>query len=152
MNGTIAAILLFAGAADAEWNADEKAVIAQMTALSQSTREGGGGADAYAAMLAPGFTRWTVGGNVINGRDAWIEGVADWLNEGGLVLGGTNDVLEITIEDDFAATRRIVVERMKNPDGSVATYRTGVAEIWRRDENGAWLLWRASVKPEPVVD
>ena len=56
--------------------------LASMEILSVTTAPNGTGADGYAAVLSVGFSRWTTGSNIVNGKQAWVDGVRGWFDDG----------------------------------------------------------------------
>jgi hypothetical protein len=130
-------------AAGDEWTAEQREVVAALDRLSASTRPGGDGVDACAEMLAPDYSHWTVGRSAITGRNAWIEAVREWWNDGWRVVDSSADLLEITIRGDFATTRRVVRESYRGPQGEETDSHTALAETWVRHD-GEWRLLRVN--------
>ena len=117
-----------------------------MAALSAATAPGGGGADDYARLLTDDFSRWTIGGEVVEGKETWLEGVRAWFDDGWRVIDRRAEVLEITVEGPVAFSRRIVTESYAGPDGDrPPPARAALSEVWRRDGEG-WRLQRVTVR------
>ena len=130
-----------------DWSAEQRQILAAIDNLSASTAPGGGGADDYAAMLTEDFSRWTIGGDVLNGKQEWVDGVREWFDDGWRVSDRQAEVLEITVEGGTAFSRRIVTEAYAGPDGETTPpARAALAEVWRRDGEG-WRLQRVTVQP-----
>lgn len=132
--------------AQERWDPRQREILSAIETLSAATRPGGGGADAYGAVLAEEFARWTMGSDVINEKTAWVAGIAEWYEQGWRVVGRQSDVLQITVLDAIAFSRRIVAESLEGPGGERSESLTALTEVWvRRD--GAWLLWRVDLTP-----
>ncbi len=114
--------------AEGPWSPDQTEVINAMQRLSATTAPNGPGADAYGEVLTEDFSRWTTGSTVINNKNAWVEGVRSWFDDGWRVSDRNQTVLEITIKGDNAYTRRIVEETYRGPDGGISQSREGLAE------------------------
>lgn len=142
--------LLLAGMAaladQTPWTPDQQEVLAAIGQLSATTAPDGGGADAYGALLADGFTRWTVGSELINDKGSWVAGIREWFDDGWRVADRVSKNLEIRVNGEFAFTRRIVQETYLGPDGDRSEARAAVAEVWIRGDE-RWLLLRANVHP-----
>jgi hypothetical protein len=141
----ILALICSCGQAFAQetWTSEQQAVMASMERLSATTAPGGGGADAYGAVLADDFSRWTTGSSLINDKKAWVTGVKDWFEDGWRVTDRQNRNLEIKISDKYAFTRRVVEETYLGPNGDSTVSKAALAEIWIL-ENGVWLLLLAN--------
>jgi len=137
---------LSALAADGSWSKQQQAVLAATAQLSATTAPGGLGADAYAAVLADDFSRWTVGSDVINDKKTWVEGVREWFDDGWRVTDRETRNLEIQLKGDLAFVRRIVTETYLGPDKETSSSSAALAEVWihRADD---WLLLRVDVHP-----
>lgn len=134
-------------AAAGDWSAQQQEVLTAIAKLSASTAPGGGGADDYAAMLTDDFSRWTIGSDVLSGKQAWVDGVREWFDDGWRVTGREAEVLEITVEGPTAYARRIVTESYTGPDGeSSPPAKAALAEVWSHDGEG-WRLQRVTVHP-----
>ena len=133
--------------APGDWSAEQREILDAIARLSASTAPGGGGADDYAAMLTEDFSRWTIGSDVMNGKQEWVEGVRGWFDDGWRVSDRQAEVLEITVEGPTAYSRRIVTETFAGPDGEATPPApAALAEVWRRDGEG-WRLQRVTVHP-----
>jgi hypothetical protein len=130
--------------AEETWTAEQQQVLSSMDLLSATTAPQGAGADGYAAVLAEGFSRWTTGSGIINGKQAWVDGVRDWFTDGWRVVNRDQEIIEISVLGEYAFTRRIVEETYRGPDGDSSISKAGLAEIWVRSED-AWLLLRVNV-------
>jgi hypothetical protein len=126
----------------------EAGVREAMARLSASTAPEGGGPDAYAQTLAGDFARWTVGSDVINDRDAWVEGMRTWWVDGWRVSGREENLLELSTRDGFAFTRRVVTETYVGPEGESTVATAALAEVWVQ-EGDAWKLLLVNVHPMP---
>jgi hypothetical protein len=133
-------------AAQSEWSPKQQEVLNAIDALSASTAVDGGGADAYGRMLDDSFTRWTVGSNLINEKEAWVEGIRDWFDDGWRVSERDTELFDIRMSGAYAFTRRIVSETYLGPDGDESKSKAAVAEVWC-SHNGMWLLLTANVDP-----
>jgi ketosteroid isomerase-like protein len=132
-----------------DWSPRQRAILDAIATLSASTAPGGGGADAYATMLTEDFSRWTIGSDVLNGKEDWVDGIRAWYDDGWRVVDRQAEVLEITVEGDTAFSRRIVSETYAAPDGETSPpTKAALAEVWRRDGEG-WRLQRVTVHPIP---
>jgi ketosteroid isomerase-like protein len=130
-----------------DWSAEQRQILDAIARLSAATAPGGGGADDYAAMLTEDFSRWTIGSDVLNGKQEWVDGVREWFDDGWRVSDRQAEVLEITVEGGTAFSRRIVSEVYAGPDGETAPpARAALDEVWRRDGDG-WRLQRVTVQP-----
>jgi hypothetical protein len=96
--------------AQQSWDPQQRQVLATIERLSAATAPDGGGPDAYAVILADDFSRWTLGSDVINDKQSWVEGMRSWWNDGWRVADREARVLEIRVSGDHAFTRRIVTE------------------------------------------
>ena len=129
------------------WSAGQREILDAIARLSAATAPGGGGADDYAAMLTEDFSRWTIGSDVLTGKQEWVDGIRAWYDDGWRVSDRQAEVLEITVEGPAAFTRRIVSETYTGPDGETSPpARAALAEVWRRDGEG-WKLQRVTVHP-----
>jgi ketosteroid isomerase-like protein len=130
-----------------DWSTGQREILDAIAKLSAATAPGGGGADDYAAMLTEDFSRWTIGSDVLTGKQDWVEGIRAWYDDGWRVSDRQAEVLEITVEGGTAFSRRIVSETYTGPDGETSP-PTGaaLAEVWRRDGEG-WRLQRVTVHP-----
>jgi ketosteroid isomerase-like protein len=130
-----------------DWSPQQREILDAIAGLSASTAPGGGGADDYASMLTDDFSRWTIGSDVLNGKEDWVDGVRGWFDDGWRVSNRLAEVLEITIDGDTAFSRRIVTETYSSPDGETSPPgKAALAEVWRRDGEG-WRLQRVTVRP-----
>ena len=128
------------------WTEEQRQVLAAIERLSASTAPGGAGPDAYAAVLADDFSRWTVGSELINGKQTWVEGLREWFDDGWRVSDRKVRNIEIRVEKDLAFVRRIVTETYLGPEQETSVSSAALAEVWVRREKG-WLLYRADVHP-----
>ncbi len=128
------------------WTPEQREVLAAMEELSDSTAPNGTGADAYGAVLAEGFSRWTIGSAVMNDKHDWVEGVREWFDEGWRVADRQTQHLEILIRGDLAFTRRMVEETYLGPAGEQSKSGAALAEVWVRSDLG-WRLLRVDVHP-----
>ncbi len=135
-----------AGSAQESWSPAQQEVLAAIERLSASTAPGGAGADAYGAVLADDFSRWTIGSDLVNGKEDWVEGVREWFEDGWRVSDRDTRHLEIVVRDDHAFTRRVVEETYLGPEGERSTATAALAEVWVR-EDGEWRLLRVDVRP-----
>lgn len=142
----LALVLTIAGDAMAEnWSAEQQAIIDAIGRLGAATRPDGGGPDAYAAVLAPGYTRWTLGRDSVEDRERFIESMRGWWTEGWRVVSSKADYIEIAIHGDFATVRRIVTESYRGPQGEETASRTALSEVWVRSGDG-WLALRVDTR------
>jgi hypothetical protein len=125
------------------WTAEQLEILASMELLSATTAPGGTGADGYAAVLAEEFSRWTTGSNIVNSKQAWVDGVRGWFDDGWRVVARDQDVVEILVIGEYAFTRRVVEETYQSPSGESSVSKAGLAETWIRGE-GVWLLLRVN--------
>lgn len=132
--------------AQGSWTQEQREVIAAIDRLSAATAVGGGGADAYAAVLSDEFTRWTVGSTVVNEKRDWVAGLREWLDDGWRVADRQTEILEILVRGDYVFTRRIVEETYVGPENERTGSQAALAEVWVRG-NGDWLLFRVNVHP-----
>ena len=132
--------------APGDWSPGQRQILDAIARLSAATAPGGGGADDYAAMLTEDFSRWTIGSDVLSGKQEWVDGIRGWFDDGWRVSDRQAEVLEITIEGGTAYSRRIVTETYTGPDGETPPARAALAEVWRRDGVG-WRLQRVTVHP-----
>jgi hypothetical protein len=117
--------------------------LASIELLSATTAPNGTGANGYAAVLAEGFSRWTTGSNIVNSKQAWVDGVRGWFDDGWRVVDRKQDVVEILVIGEYAFTRRVVEETYQSPSGESSVSKAGLAETWIRGES-AWLLLRVN--------
>ena len=126
------------------WTTEQRQVLASLERLSAATAPDGTGADAYGAILAENFSRWTTGSSVINNKQSWVEGVRGWFDDGWRVADRGQNILEILVKGEFAFTRRIVEETYLGPNGESSVSKAALAEVWVRGE-GVWLLFLVNV-------
>ncbi|MBD3297625.1 MAG: hypothetical protein GF341_03140 [candidate division Zixibacteria bacterium] len=122
------------------WTADQEDILASIRQLSATTAPEGGGPDAYAAMLADGFSRWTIGSTETDDADRWVAGIREWWADGWRVSDRKTEYLEIAVQGDYAFTRRIVTETYAGPRDEVSSSTTALSEVWIRGENNWQLL------------
>jgi len=136
--------------ADEVWTTEQLEVLESIDQLSAATGPGGGGADSYSAVLAEGFSRWTTGSDLINGKNAWVEGVRDWFDDGWRVADRDQTIVQIAINGDHAFVRRVVRETYVGPTGERTFSEAGLAETWVRSDGGWLLFWvNADVMENP---
>ena len=131
------------------FDSEQKAIISQMNSLSSSMYKDGNGGKAYATILAPTYTRWTSGSDLINDRVNWLKGINDWFNSGWRIANSQNNILEIEIHGDFAFVRRVATETYVGPKGENQIFQSGVVEVWTK-KNSVWLLLQASISPKQI--
>ena len=124
-------------------------VLEAMEQLSAATAPGGAGADAYGAVLAEEFSRWTIGSNKTSGKTDWVEGVREWFDDGWRVSDRKTQILEIRMRDDTAYIRRIVTESYTGPENEQSVSTAALAEVWVRG-NDDWLLLFVNVHPMDI--
>jgi ketosteroid isomerase-like protein len=139
-------LLTFSVHAQEAWTPAQEEVLEAMEQLSAATAPGGDGADAYGALLAEDFSRWTIGSEKLNRKAAWVAAVREWFDDGWRVTDRETQVLEIHLRGDIAYTRRIVKETYQGPDGESSVSSAARAEVWVHEEAG-WLLSRVDVHP-----
>lgn len=132
--------------AEESWAPEQKQVLEAIERLSATTAPGGGGADAYGAILAEDFSRWTIGSKVINRKAAWVDGLREWLDAGWRVSDRETQTLEIHVSGEIAYARRVVKETYTGPDGNSSVSSAALAEVWVRSKSG-WLLTRVDLHP-----
>ncbi len=156
--GLVVGLLLLSGAtalAEPTWDPSQQAVLAAIGRLSASTAPGGGGADAYGAILADDFSRWTVGSTELNDKGSWVDGIRGWFDDGWRVVDRKSTNLEIRVVDRNAYSRRIVEETYQGPDGDRSSATAAVAEVWvnvaasGEGEGADWRLFLVNVHPIP---
>lgn len=135
------------GWAQESWTPAQQEVLAAIERLSASTAPGGAGADAYGAVLAEDFSRWTLGSEALDDKQSWVEGVRGWFDDGWRVSDRDTRHLEIVVRDPYAFTRRIVEESYLGPEGERSTSTAALAEVWVR-ESGDWRLLRVDVRSQ----
>ena len=118
------------GYGQAEWSPKQKEIVDAISRLSETTAPGGGGAEAYGDLLADDFSRWTIGSDVTDEKEKWVEGIAEWFADGWRVSDRKQQLLEILILDGLAHTRRIVTETYLGPNGDTSTSKAALSEIW----------------------
>jgi hypothetical protein len=133
-------------AAEDSWSAEQEQVLTAIQHLSATTAPGGSGADGYGRLLSEGFSRWTVGSEIVNGKEMWVEGIREWFDAGWRVSDRKSQTLEIQILGDTAFTRRLVTETYLGPEDETSTSSAALAEVWVRAEDG-WLLHLVNVHP-----
>jgi len=126
------------------WTPDQRGVLAAVGRLSEATAPGGTGADGYGAVLSDEFSRWTTGSSKVTGKQEWVDGIGEWFEDGWRVTDRDQTVLEISVLEEFAFSRRIIEETYLGPDGDATKSRAALSEIWIRGDSG-WLLLRANV-------
>ena len=144
-------VLLFAPAAPVRATESSRPdlpadLAAAMRALSAATEPGGEGSSAYAQRLARDFSRWTLGAQAANDRQAWVRGVADWFDAGWRVSERRSQLIDVDLEGEFAFVRRIVDETYRGPANEVSASRAALAETWVR-QDGSWKLLRVDALP-----
>jgi len=128
------------------WPSEQSQVLEAIERLSAATAPGGKGADAYAALLAEDFSRWTVGSMTTSNKNEWVEGMREWFDEGWRVSDRENQFLEILFRNDTAYVRRIVNETYAGPNDEQSESTAALAEVWVRSTSG-WLLLHVNVHP-----
>ena len=128
---------------------EESAIIDQMNALSASMKRDGSGGKAYAAILSPDYSRWTLGSTLINDRATWLKGINDWFNSGWRIAESENNIIEIKVYGDYAFVRRVATETYAGPNGENQVFQSGVVEIWNKKDK-IWLLLQASISPKQI--
>ncbi len=128
-------------ASDDAVEAREIELRAAMSAFAQTLTPDGAGPEAYAAFLAPDYSRWAIGGDVI-ARAELVAAVEDWHGAGNRVSSRESDILELTITGDYAFVRSYFVETFENADGPTGAFRGFVAATWRAAPEG-WRLVRS---------
>lgn len=128
------------------WTPEQQQVLDTIERLSATTAPAGDGADAYGAILADGFSRWTIGSKLVNDKMAWVEGVREWFDDGWRVSDREVRMVEVHVSGDVAFTRRVVKETYLGPDGDSSVSAAALAEVWVREDN-SWLLSRVDVHP-----
>jgi len=144
------AAMLFAAPALADHHGHETqnaALDASMAALSLSTSTAGDGPEAYRAILHPDFNRWTMGSNLVNDRDMWINSMHGWWDDGWRVESSDITIHDIRWANGFAFVRRSADEVYRGPDGDHSTASATLAEVWRETDDG-WRLWQVNVQPQ----
>jgi hypothetical protein len=125
------------------WTPEQLEILASIELLSATTAPNGTGADGYAAVLAEGFSRWTTGSSIVNSKQAWVDGVRGWFDDGWRVVDREQDVVEILVIGKYAFTRRVVEETYLSPCGDSSVSKAGLAETWIRGDS-VWLLLRVN--------
>jgi len=128
------------------WTIMQINVIETMNKLSETVSPEGKGADSYKNFLSEDFSRWTIGSAITNNKKKWVEGIREWFDDGWRVSDRNQKILEILILNDFAHTRRIVIETYLGPKGDISTSKAALAEVWVY-KNNKWLLHRVNVHP-----
>lgn len=127
----------------------EEEIQAAIAALSAATAPGGGGPDAYGAVLTEDFSRWTLGEESVSDKAAWLEGMRSWFDDGWRVADRETEQMSIHVEGDRAFVRRVVSETYRGPDGSLTDpARAAVSEVWVSTAAG-WKLQRVEVTTLP---
>ena len=128
------------------WTPEQLQVIAAIERLSAATAPDGGGAQAYGAVLAEEFSRWTIGSEIINNKEDWIVGIGEWFDDGWRVSHRKARILEVSINGDYAFTRRVIEETYLGPTGDKSESSAALAEVWVQGDGG-WLLLQVNVHP-----
>ncbi len=123
---------------------DYEGVIKAMEGLSAATASKGGGVEAYGAILAEDFTRWTIGEEKLYTKEDWLKGLKSWFDHSMRVVNRKMDYIEMDLQGDFAFTRRIVTEIHADELDKRSTYKSALSEVWVK-RKGTWLLLRADV-------
>ena len=134
--------------AQSSWTAEQQEVIRAIGVLSASTSPTGEGADAYGAMLADDFSRWTIASETTSGKEEWVEGIREWFDDGWSVSDRESQYIQIDVRDAYAFVRRNVKETYLGPDGSTSSSNAALAEVWVRRDTG-WKLLQVNVHPIP---
>ncbi|RLA26423.1 MAG: hypothetical protein DRQ63_08235 [Gammaproteobacteria bacterium] len=132
--------------AEATWNAEQLQVLESINALSATTAPNGAGPDAYGDILDDEFSRWTIGSQVINRKQAWVDGLREWFDDGWRVSDRKTQYLEILVLGDSAYTRRIVEETYSGPGNEQSVSSAALAEVWVHRNEG-WRLLLVTVHP-----
>jgi len=132
--------------AEANWNAEQLQVLETIKILSATTAPNGAGPDACCDILDNDFSRWTVGSEVINQKQAWVDGLREWFDDGWRVSDRETRFLEILVRGDFAYTRRIVEETYSGPGNEQSVSAAALAEVWVHRNDG-WRLLLVNVHP-----
>ncbi|MBT8218797.1 MAG: hypothetical protein KJP00_03180 [Bacteroidia bacterium] len=128
-----------------EFDQQQQAILDVITALSTTTAKEGGGADAYGLILHDDYSRWTLGGEQMSGKQAWIDGIREWFDGGWSVSDRDQEIIEITVNAEIAFVRRIVSETFVSPHGNKGQpSKAALAEIWKKVED-QWLLYRVDI-------
>ena len=123
---------------------DYDGVIKAMEGLSAATAPGGGGVEAYGAILAEDFTRWTIGEEKLYTKEEWLKGLKSWFDHSMSVVDRKMEYMEMDLQGDVAFTRRIVTETQADEFDKESSYKSALSEVWVK-RKGAWLLLRADV-------
>ena len=130
--------------AQEQWTPDQQGIIDAITKLSAATAPDGGGADAYAEILAEDFNRWTMGTSAVTKKTEWVNGIRGWFGDGWRVVDRESQYIEITVRDKKGFVRRIVTETYRSPEGESSSSQAALSEVWVR-QNEQWLLSRAEI-------
>jgi hypothetical protein len=146
--GTASLLIYFASICYGQdsYTPNQTAVLDAMQGLSETTAPGGKGAKAYGTFLDDDFTRWTLGSTVVSDKQKWLDGIKDWFNDGWRITDRDQQIIEITILNDVAHTRRIVSESYLGLEAETSTSKAALVEIWVF-RNDKWLLYRVNVQP-----
>ena len=143
--GALLLLFSFSGALSGDtWTKGQLTVIASIERLSASTGPEGTGADQYGAVLHKNFSRWTSGSSKINHKQEWVKGISEWFDDGWRVAERDQQIVEISIQGEFAFTRRIVEETYVGPEGESSVSKSALTETWLRADD-EWLLYRVNV-------
>jgi len=143
----VALLLVLCGATfQHPWTEQQRQVLSAIERLSAATATDGGGPAAYAAVLHPDFSRWTLGNDAAEDKETLVAAVEDWWRDGWRVSARDSRALQIVVRGDYAFSRRIVGETYTGPDGQRSASTTALAEVWVRD-GADWLLLRVDTHP-----
>lgn len=121
--------------------AQEHQIVRAIERLSAATATDGAGPAAYAAVLHPDFSRWTLGSDAAEDKETFVAAIQEWWRDGWRVSARDSRALHIVVRGDYAFTRRIVSETYVGPDGEQSASTTALAEVWVRGGDD-WLLLR----------
>lgn len=144
-------VVFLAGSISAKDGGSRSDLTASLDALSETMQVDGAGPDQYESFLHPAFSRWDLGGEVVD-RKTLVASLREWWEEGFRVSDGRSRIVHVAIQDDVAVVRFERFERFVDRDGQeTGTFSGFVTQVWIGD-SGGWKLFSIDISPLPVGD
>lgn len=122
----------------------ESALRQTLAAFDATTRTGGGGPDAYATYLHPGFTAWNITNGTHTAREEVVSGLGEWWAAGNSVGVDDSEVLGVSMAGSIASVRLRAAEQFVDASGASAGAFSGyVIQTWIHDGR-AWTLFSSA--------
>lgn len=131
----------------AELSADEQQLLAAAQRLSETTKSGGAGWEAYAQFLHDDFTRWSAQQPMMD-RAQTVGAIQSWWEGGNRVDKSEENLISTQLAGETGVLRRKFTEWYIDQDGNDAGKFSGyVTQVWVR-AGETWLLLAATIENE----